>query len=253
MVLALHAALVSSPLFISTAHAQEEDEDFGEGEPEGKKPKKSSKTAKAAADDASTVREINRGLYAKAGAGGALYFLNFTEPGIGNFVSGGTAINIAVGQDFVDTEKQSMAWEIGLVQGVHNGMSAEEQASWGCAPLGTGPAPCTEGDLRTYSLTANYEISFYPTRRLGVGLRVGGGVLYSPLLIEPTAYAETTLDDFGGDPGMHNAPKPLVFGGPTVEYYTKLSHFSIEADIDVVYGIGWDLGANLTGALKYTF
>ena len=44
-----------------------------------------------------------------------------------------------------------------------------------------------------------------------------------------------------------------MFAGPTFEYYTKLSHFSVGVDVDVVYGIGWDLGLNATGALKYTF
>ena len=61
------------------------------------------------------------------------------------------------------------------------------------------------------------------------------------------------VDQIGGDPGMQNSPKPVVFGGPTFEYYTKLSHFSVGVDVDVFYGIGWDLGLNGSGALKYTF
>ena len=33
LVLALHATLVSSPLLVNRAYAQDEDEDFGEGDP----------------------------------------------------------------------------------------------------------------------------------------------------------------------------------------------------------------------------
>jgi hypothetical protein len=44
-----------------------------------------------------------------------------------------------------------------------------------------------------------------------------------------------------------------VQGGPTFEYYTKLSHFSAGIDVDVFYAIGFDLGLNATGNLKYTF
>lgn len=244
IVLALHAALYSAPLLVPTAQAQ----DFEEEEDGGKK-KKMSRAAMAAQDDAAKVKEINRGFYGKAAAGLGMYFLD-----LGDFVDPGTNVTLAIGMDFVDTEKQSMAWEVAFAQGVHNGMAWYEQADFvGCRAAGVGPAPCTEGDLRTYTLQANYEISFYPVRRIGIGARVGAGVMFSPLLLEPTAYAEEVLGTFGADPQMHNSPKPLVFAGPTFEYYTKLSHLSIGVDADIVYGIGWDLGLNATGSLKYTF
>lgn len=246
MVLALSASLFTSPVLVSSAHAQDEDEDFLE-EDDGKK-KKQSRAARAAQDDAGAIREINRGFYAKASAGVSSYLLNFSRA-----VNAGTNVTLAVGQDFVDTEKQSMAWELGVGQGVHNGAAWYDQAAYGCYTLGTGTEPCTEGDLRTYTVQANYEISFYPVRRLGIGARVGAGVLYSPLLLEKTAYADDVIGEFQGEPGLHNSPKPIVFAGPTFEYYTKLSHFSIGVDVDVVYGIGWDLGLNATGSLKYTF
>ncbi|MDP2312109.1 MAG: adventurous gliding motility protein CglE [Pseudomonadota bacterium] len=247
MVLALSASLLSSPLFVSAAYAQdEEEEDFLEEGSDSKK--KKSKSSGGGVEDAGAIREINRGFYAKASAGVNSYLLNFSRS-----VNAGTNVTLAIGQDFVDTEKQSMAWEVGIGQGVHNGAAWYEQAAYGCYTLGTGSEPCTEGDLRTYTLQANYEISFYPVRRIGIGARVGAGVLYSPLLIEPNAYIEDVVDEFGADPGLHNSPKPIVFAGPTFEYYTKLSHFSIGVDVDIVYGIGWDLGLNGTGSLKYTF
>jgi hypothetical protein len=249
LVLALHAALLTSPIFVPAAHAQDEEEDFEEGGSTSSK-KKSRAALAAEGEDAAKVKEINRGFYGKAAGGVGVYFLNFN-----GFVDPGTTVSLAFGQDFVDRETQSMAWEVAFVQGVHNGASWEEQDIVGCVQLGTGPAPCTEGDLRTYTLQANYEISFYPIRRIGIGARAGAGVLYSPLLIESTAYADELLGKTydGIEPGMHNAIKPVVFAGPTFEYYTKLSHLSIGVDVDVVYGIGWDLGLDATGSLKYTF
>jgi hypothetical protein len=234
------AALTLTPSVVTSAYAQDEGDDLeGGDEDKGKKKKHVS-----AEESAGTVREIVRGFYAKANVGAATYFGTLAP-----VVNGGTYVGLAVGQDFVDTEKQSMAWEIALTQGLHNGLDYENGQAGNCLIEG-GSYPCTEGDLRTYALQATYELSFYPTRRLGVGFRAGAGVLYSPLLI-PTEALSSDPDLIPS--GWHNSPKPIVLGGPTLEYYTKLSHFSVGVDIDVVYGIGWDIGLNGSGALKYTF
>lgn len=231
-----------------SAVAQDDDDDsfLEEGEEDkGGKSKSSRRTGDR------QVREITRGFYGKADVGAAFYLGRFAaiSPSTGNsYVSSGTYVSLGFGQDFVDQENMSMAWELNLEQGLHNGTDAFSQANDGC-----GVAPCTEGDLRTYTVRALYEASFYPTRRIGIGGRVGGGVLYSPLLINAEAYNTDVIDEFGGDPGMHNSIKPVVFLGPTFEYYTKLSHFSVGVDVDVFYGIGWDLGMNGAGYLKYTF
>jgi len=42
-------------------------------------------------------------------------------------------------------------------------------------------------------------------------------------------------------------------GGLTFEYYTKLSHFSVGADIDAMYIVNFDLGISPTAYLKYSF
>lgn len=192
-----------------------------------------------------TVREIQRGVYGKAGVGGAGYLGGFAS-----FVDAGSFVSLGVGQDFVDQERRSMSWELGLTQGLHNGMDYLSQASFGCGP---GAAPCVEGDLRTYGVQATIEFAIYPSRRFGIGLRAGGGAIWSPLLMDAEAYQTEVLSEFGVDPGLHNAFKPMVLGGPNIEYYTKLAHFSVGLDADVFYGIGWDLGYNVAGNLKYTF
>jgi hypothetical protein len=215
--------------------AQDEEEEEEEEEPGERR------------QSAGQIREVVRGFYLKANAGSALYLLQFSD-----WVKPGTFVSLAVGQDFVDNENQSMAWEVSLQQGLHNGEDYLTQASFGCMAAGGGAA-CTQGDLRTYTLAANYEISFYPSRRVGIGARVGGGVMMSPLLVNAEAWQTDVLPEYGLDPGHHSGVKPVVFGGPTLEYYTKLAHFSVGLDVDVTYTIGWDLGLNATGAFKYTF
>lgn len=234
-------ALLATP----AAFAQdEEEEDDGSKYLEESDEDKGGKSRSSRGRSPGQVREIVRGFYGKSNVGGAFYLGSFAPA-----VNGGTYVALSVGQDFVDNEKQSMAWEVQLQQGLHNGAPYLDQAGAGC---GVG-APCTEGDLRTYSIVALYEFSAYPTRRLGIGAHAGAGVLYSPLLIYGPAYQDEVLGEFGGDPGYHNAPKPLIVAGPTLEYYTKLSHFSVGLDADVFYGIGWDLGMSASGYLKYTF
>ncbi len=186
------------------------------------------------------VREINRGLYLKANVGGAFYLGEFAGA-----VSAGTSTALAVGQDFLDRERTSMAWEFAFFQGIHNGANYQAQAGIG---------PYIEGDLRTYTFAALFEWNTYPHRRWGVGARAGGGVLYSPLLMDRGYYEDEVLRQWGiADPGYHGAPHPIVMGGPNVEYYTKLAHFSLGIDIDVFYAIGFDLGMSGTGNMKYTF
>ncbi|MBM4364872.1 MAG: adventurous gliding motility protein CglE [Deltaproteobacteria bacterium] len=223
------------------AVAQDEEDEDGEERPK--------------ADDEARIREIVRGFYAKANVGAALYLLDLgTDKGDGSAVQPGTLVGIAFGQDFVDNEKHSMAWELAINQGVHNGLDWSVQAAAGCQVVG-GSYACTEGDLRTYSLQASYEFSAYPTRRIGIGARAGAGAMYSPLLLEATHYTDEILPAFGGDPQKHNVPMVYAFGGPTFEYYTKLSHFSVGVDTDVFYVINGfsDLGVNVAGSLKYTF
>lgn len=211
--------------------------------------KKDSKKDKKGDEDAQ-VKEIVRGLYAKSDIGGWVYLGNFL-----NYVKPGTSMGLAVGQDFVDKERSSMAWEFSFFQGIHNGTHYTIQSQYGCQGFG-GSAPCVEGDLRTYTLLGSLEYSMYPARRLGIGLRAGGGILFSPLLMEETAYQEQVLTGewhLPQDPGYHGTPHPVVGGGPTFEYYTKMAHFSIGGDVDALYAVGFDFGVSFCGYLKYTF
>ena len=192
------------------------------------------------------VREITKGTYAKANVGGAFYLGSYSQ-----FVRAGTALGLGIGRDFVNQERTSMAWELQLSQGIHNGTYYQTQADQGCVAQGN----CIQGDLRTYTFAGSLEWSTYPNRRFGVGIRGGAGLLLSPLLMDPDYYQQEVVGGaWGGfDPGVHGVPHPIVMGGPTFEYYTKLAHFSVGVDADVFYAIGFDLGASVSGSLKYTF
>lgn len=235
--------------YSSDAYAQDDydDLDLDGGESKAKKARSKRNPRDLASGP---VKEITRGTYAKANIGGAFYLLDFR-----GFVSPGTSVALAVGRDFVDKERLSMAGELMLFQGIHNGCNYEQQAAGECAGAPGAAPPLIQGDLRTYTIAGTWEISAYPSRRVGIGFRLGGGVMFSPLLMDEGYYQEDVVqDEWGGAaPNYHFSPHPVGMGGPTFEYYTKLSHFSVGADIDAFYAVGFDLGASATAYLKYTF
>jgi hypothetical protein len=189
---------------------------------------------------APTIREIEKGTYAQANIGSAFYLDKFAGA-----VSPGTSLGLSIGHDFVDQETTSMAFEFDFFQGIHNGANYQDQ---------TGVGPYVEGDLRTYTLVGLLEWSYYPSRRVGIGLRAGGGMMTSPLLMEESAYRDEVLGTWGvPDPGYHGVWHIVGMGGPCLEYYTKLNHFSVGLDADFTYAIDFDVGMNVTAALKYTF
>ncbi|MBT3220191.1 MAG: adventurous gliding motility protein CglE, partial [Proteobacteria bacterium] len=193
--------------------------------------------------EADIIREIERGYFLKAGVGSTAYLLAHGSP----LLSPGTTTAISGGGDFFDTERMSMAWELSFEQGLHNGAKYEDQAGMGANQL-------IQGDIHTFSILATYEVSWYVTRRLGLGLRAGGGVMLTPLLVHRDSYIDIVVaQHWGGlQPNVHETPHPVVGGGPTIEYYTKLSHFSVGIEVNAFYAIGFDLGIYSSGYLKYT-
>lgn len=189
------------------------------------------------------IREIERGYYLKSNIGSTFYLGNYSAT-----LQAGTLLGFAVGSDFVDNEKNSAAWEVQFSQGVHNGERWEDQIV-----LGRTPSQNIQGDTRTFLLAANAEYSIYPSRRIGIGIRGGAGIMLSPLLIESSAFQTEVEANWGTTTTVHRNPHPIAFIGPTFEYYTKLSHFSLGADVDASYALGFDLGVSASGYLKYTF
>lgn len=193
--------------------------------------------------DEDLVREIERGMYMRAGAGSTQYIGSYN--GILRPV---VALDLAVGQDFIDQERMSVAWEVVFNQSLQNGPKVDQLSS-------LPPNLYIQGDVHTFAGAAYIEASTYLTRRFGLGLKAGGGIMMLPVLMDYAIYQEDIVGgQWGGLPSSaHGGPLPLAGGGPTIEYYTKLSHFSIGADVMVNYVIGLDLGLSPTGYLKYTF
>ena len=215
-------------LFSPAAYAQD-DLDLDSG---GKKKKRKEFTVEINQE----VKEVTKGWYAKSTVGGGAYVLS-----LNGVVYPGVTSGLGFGQDFVDQKGHSMAWEVMISQGVHNGLYYEQQN-------------LVQGDLRTFSLTALAEASWYPVQRFGIGVRAGGGIMAIPLLMNEQYYRDDVVSEWGGiESSIHNGVKPLGMGGLTFEYYTKLAHFSVGADIDVAYVIGVDLSVGGNGYLKYTF
>ena len=242
--LILSILLLSFPLTSGEAFAFEDLDETATEKKSRKKAKKKKK--KHIVQQAEIIREIERGLYAKAPVGVSLFFGKYVQPaclGCDSVLRPGSYVALAVGNDFVDTESTSMAWEVAFTTAAHNGEVYEyiDQSVVASDVL-------VQGDTRTLQLVGNVEWATYPTRRIGIGLRAGGGVLFAPALVNDEYFVDSFSE---GVPAVHSTPHPVFFGGPTVEYYTKLSHFSVGADIDVFYGI--DLGMTAAGYFKYTF
>ncbi|MFT7519770.1 MAG: hypothetical protein ACI9MC_001914 [Kiritimatiellia bacterium] len=221
------------------------------------KKKKKKDKAEVVIESDEIIREIERGLFVKANAGMASYFLTY---GGGTAQDGnpypailrsGSLVALTVGNDFVDEPNRSMAWEVSFAQGLHNGMLFDEQA------LRRIPQDKhIQGDTRTFALLASYEYSVYPNRRIGIGFKVNAGIMLTPLLMNEQFYLTEVVNGrwgLPGQPAVHTSPHFPVGGGPTFEYYTKLSHFSVGIDADFTYVVGFDGGVNATGFMKYTF
>jgi len=226
----MHRLLTAALLITATAPAFAADE---------------ASAARASAAETEKVREIVRGYYLKSNIGSTVYLLTYG----GGLLSGVMTVNLAVGSDFIDNEKSSLSWEVIFGQNLQNG------AKWDVQTQVLPPNQLIQGDLHLFTAAAVVEASTYPTRRFGVGVRAGGGVSIAPLLMDVNEYNTTVVPAWGGvvSPIM-SSPLPVIIVGPTIEYYTKLSHFSLGLDVDAQYVIGLnDLGISPTGYMKYTF
>jgi hypothetical protein len=192
------------------------------------------------------VREIERGPYLKANAGTTAYI--GARAGL---LRPGTTLDLTFGYDVVDKTKASASVELNFYQGMHNAKFSDYSEI-----AGAQPNQLIEGDVHVFGLFVGAEGSYYPVRRFGIGGHAGGGVAFVPLLMNRQYYDTDVIPTWGGaafTPAVHQGPKPAIYVGPTIEYYTKLSHFSIGVDADFIYVIGLDYGISATGYFKYSF
>lgn len=197
------------------------------------------------AQDADIIREVERGYYAVANVGTTFYTnTHGVERESGGLLTPVIAEGLGIGSDFIDQERLSFAWQIQLQQALFNGPREDELRTM---------EPFVQGDIHTFAGVATVEGSIYPTRRLGLGVKAGGGFMVIPLLMDPETYETVIVAAWGQRALLHENPLVMILGGPTLEYYTKLSHFSVGIDVDISYVFNFDLGISPSGFLKYTF
>src|SRR5689334_9345734 len=77
----------------------------------------------AAATSEEKVREIVRGYYLKSGIGSTIFLLTYGN----GLLSGQMTVDLTVGDDFIDNEKNSIAWEVTFSQSLQNGIKWDQQ------------------------------------------------------------------------------------------------------------------------------
>ncbi|MEN0063060.1 MAG: adventurous gliding motility protein CglE [Myxococcota bacterium] len=193
------------------------------------------------------VREVWRGVYAKTNVGTS-FIIPVTARSAASY-PGVVFLGLGVGGEFIDRERFSAAFEASFSQGLAQGPRTESLVL---------ENSLTQGDVHMFMGTGVVELSTYPTRRFGVGIRAGGGVMVMPLFLDRgSEQFDALVAGLGGDStffdGVHDTALPMVLGGPTIEYYTKLSHFSVGVDADFMYAFGFNPGVFASAYLKYTF
>jgi len=191
------------------------------------------------------VREIQRGFYLRANAGTSILVGPRSA-----LLKAGTTLDLTVGQDVLDKAKASAGWEINITQSIFN---AKFNSYEDLPGSGIDPRFFVQGDTYMLGLTVGGGGQAYPLRRLGIGGHAGVGIAYFPLLLDKTAYDTRVVPSWGLDPRLYNTVKVMMYAGPTLEYYTKLSHFSIGVDVNFMYVLGFDYGIRASGFFKYSF
>ena len=193
------------------------------------------------------IREIVKGAYLKVNLG-PIFWL----PTISNFTSSsGTEMDISFGYDVVDTLGFTLAVEGSFFQVITNGDGVSTD-------IGGQIASPIQGDFRVFggiaAVRASGNVGGKRVKRLSISGHAGGGVGYSPALVDLADPRVLSRMAYGYI--MQDRPLGLVQGGLGLEYYTRLSHFSLGLDVDfnVIIGgpvIAMGLATNVF--VKYTF
>ncbi len=193
------------------------------------------------------VREVVKGAYAKLNFGPLIWL-----PPISGFTSStGTEMDISFGYDVLDRLNFTLTVEASFFQLVTNGDGVSIDLPF-ASPI--------QGDFRVFggmaAIRAGPNIGGKRVKRLSIAVHAGGGVGYSPPLVDMQSQNVNARIAAGYGYIMQGRPLGIIQAGAGVEYYTRLSHFSLglDLDFDVLLGgpvIGMGLGIN--AFVKYTF
>jgi hypothetical protein len=193
------------------------------------------------------VREIVKGAYLKVNLG-PMFWL----PEISNFTSStGTEMDVSFGYDVVDTLGFTLSIEGSFFQVITNGDGVSTD-------IGAQIASPIQGDFRVFggtgSVRAAANLGGKRVKRFSISGFGGGGVGYSPALVDLQDVRVLTRMAYGSI--MQDRPLGLIQGGLGLEYYTRLSHFSVGVDIDFNVILGGPIvamGLATNAFAKYTF
>ena len=202
------------------------------------------------------VREVVKGAYLKINIGP-----QFWLPPISNVTStSATELDFSFGYDVIDRLPFTLTIEGSFTTLVANGTGVNDELAFNTL-LALGIAPTIQGDFRLYGGTV--DLRFGPnfggkkTKRGNISIQVGGGAGYSPALIDlPDPIVVNRMNANGKGYLLQGRFLGLITPGIGVEYYTKLSHFSLGLDVDaniILGGPAIAIGVGLDFFAKYTF
>ncbi len=190
------------------------------------------------------INEVEHGFYFGA-AGGFYAIINPPAgPGSAQYMVPGQSVMAEMGMDF--GERISVAlFALGAsvrAGSDYTGKSQVDGAGNSCGSGATGCHPTASGDLSTFApglLVRANLLGFNDSQdvtRTWIYIRAGAGyVFYQPHALVP-----------GND--------IMIFGGPGLEYFTKLRHFSIGLEADFVFmALTQSLGFQVVPTLRYAF
>ena len=193
------------------------------------------------------MREVVKGAYLKVNLGPLIWL-----PSISNYTSTtGTEMDISFGGDVVDTLNFTLSVEGSFFQVITNGdgVSTEIGAQIG-SPI--------QGDFRVFGGIGGVRfagnLGGKRVKRFSISGHVAGGVGYSPPLVDLADTRVISRMAYGYI--MQDRALGIIQGGAGLEYYTRLSHFSLGLDIDFNVLVGGPIPAMGIGTnffAKYTF
>ncbi len=178
--------------------------------------------------EAVTFNEIERGFFLGVGGGPFILLAPPSSTGASSKLSPGQMATVEIGMDL--GERLSLAV---FFQGTANRAGSDYVGKSGGSASGDYSAIAPGASLRA-NLVGFADVN--DVKRTWVYARVGAGfMMFSPKQLLP-------------DPDI------LVFGGPGVEYYTRLRHFSVGIELTGAFLLtSGTLGFALTPNLRYAF
>jgi hypothetical protein len=202
----------------------------------GTKPSAANSQAKLVKDkEAQSFNEIERGFYIGVGGGGWMLVNPPSGDPAQRTFSPGLSIQVEIGGDL--GSRVSIAAHF---------IAAFNKMGAGYRGYSEGAA---SGDFSSFmpGVTARVNVVGFDdsqeVRRWWLFVRAGGSV---------TLYAPKTL--FTTPSGTERWFDLMFYGGPGIEYYTRLRHFSIALEADFVFQIlSQTIGFNIMPTLRYAF